>query len=197
MRYNRSRPSYRGIPTSGRSQPTPVDLGANLTGRTNASSSPKNDIDTFLAERRQDSGGAAVDPTFLEPPLPLPRNGLVKHYTRGDPVAPLEIRTSGTEHHYFIKLAYFHNNAPVLTVFVRGGQSVSLKVPLGTMKLRYAVGSTWYGERFLFGPETAYAEADAQFDFMIENDRITGYTIELYPQPNGNLRERRIGPDRW
>ena len=87
--------------------------------------------------------------------------------------------------------------APVLTVFVRGGQSVNVKVPLGQMKMRYAVGSEWYGERYLFGPETSYAEADSEFEFKVEGDQITGYTVELFLQRNGNLRERELRPDQW
>lgn len=136
-------------------------------------------------------------PAFAQPELPLPRNGALDRFTAREAIAPLEIRTRGAEHNYFIKLVDSATEAPVLTVFVRGGQSVALKVPLGRVKMRYAVGSKWYGERFLFGPRTSYAQADSEFDFSVHGDQISGYTVELFLQANGNLRERALRPDQW
>ena len=112
-------------------------------------------------------------------------------------VAPLEIRTRGSDHHYFVKLVDYDTESPILTIFIRGNGTVNVDVPLGSMKLRYAMGSTWYGERFLFGPDTTYAEAEARFDFRMDGQQIRGYVVELFLQPDGNLRERRIRPDQW
>lgn len=89
------------------------------------------------------------------------------------------------------------SDAPVLTVFVRDGDSIDIEVPLGVMKMRYAIGDTWYGDRYLFGPETTYAEADSLLTFAVQGEQVSGYTIELFLQPNGNLREREIRPDQW
>lgn len=136
-------------------------------------------------------------PAFAQPVLPLPRNGALNRFSAREALAPLEIRTRGAEHNYFIKLVDSATDAPVLTVFVRGGQSVELKVPLGTVKMRYAVGSEWYGERFLFGPRTSYAQADSEFEFAVHGNQISGYTVELFLQPNGNLRERELRSDQW
>ncbi len=139
----------------------------------------------------------ATQASFAALPQALPRNGSVSRYSRREAVAPLTIQTRGSEHHYFIKLVDYLTDEPIVTVFVRGGSSVDIDVPLGAMKLRYAVGTTWYGDQLLFGPDTEYAEADARFDFSESFGRVSGYAVELFLQPNGNLREREIRPDEW
>jgi hypothetical protein len=71
---------------------------------------------------------------------------------------------------------------------------VSTKVPLGSYKIKYAVGNQWYGERYLFGPETSYYMADKRFDFELRGDHIRGYSIDLLLQLNGNLQAKPISP---
>ena len=178
--WNYSLPSKKGPPPADRQLPVATQRDADL--RPQAAAAPRK---------------PAPAPVFTQPVVPLPRNGALNRYSSRKAIAPLEIRTRGAEHHYFIKLVDSMTEAPVLTVFVRGGQSANLKVPLGQMKMRYAVGSEWYGERYLFGPETSYAEADSEFEFKVEGDQITGYTVELFLQRNGNLRERELRPDQW
>jgi hypothetical protein len=131
-----------------------------------------------------------------ETPLPLPVTGTHKRKHTTEAVAPLQIKTRGDKH-YFVKLVDSVSDKEILTVFVRGGQTAELDVPLGSMKMRYAMGTTWYGDKKLFLHETTYAEAESILHFRIEGERISGYTVELFLQPNGNLKERRIRPDQW
>ena len=136
-------------------------------------------------------------PPFEEPAQPLPSNGAVQHYGGGSPVAPLEVRTRGYDGHYFVKVADWVTDQPVATLFVQAGQSAETLVPLGTYRIKYATGDTWYGEDFLFGPQTSYSEADEQFRFVDDGYQYTGYTVELFLQEGGNLRTDRITPDQW
>ena len=77
----------------------------------------------------------------------------------------------------------------IMTIFIRGGQSVEVDVPLGSYYLKYAVGEKWYGEKYHFGPNTNYHKAYDVFTFEIEGEQVMGYTLELYKQTGGNLRE--------
>jgi hypothetical protein len=182
--WNSTRPNSSGPPPMSRQLPTPTQRDA--------------DLQAFSFEGIPDAReGRAARSEFSALPLALPRNGALNRYDSREPVAPLEIRTRGSDHHYLVKLVDYVSDSPVLTVFVRANQAVKVDVPLGSMKLRYAVGSTWYGDEFLFGPETTYAEAEARFDFALDGRQIRGYTVELFLQPDGNLRERRIRPDQW
>lgn len=69
-------------------------------------------------------------------------------------IAPLTIEgETGTN--YLIKLVRVDGKNPIL-IFVRGGESYSTKVPLGTYNIQVAAGSTWYGRKDLFGPSTRF-----------------------------------------
>lgn len=149
------------------------------------------------------SAAVAQSPTpvptlvFVEPPKPLPKNGHVKRFHSGQGQAKFEVRTPAGEGHYYVKLVDAYSEKPVLALFVRAGETASVKVPLGTMKVRWANGETWYGDRYLFGEETTYAEANDTFNFEIVANRITGWTVELIKQEHGNLTDRRIRPEQW
>lgn len=136
-------------------------------------------------------------PAFNEPAQPLPYNGAVQRYHSGEGLAPLEIRTRGYDRHYFVKVTDYYTDQPIATVFIHGGSSAEISVPLGTFKLKYATGQEWYGEDFLFGPETSYSEADQAFHFTDEGYQYSGYTVELFLQADGNLRTDRITPDQF
>ncbi|NUO78748.1 zinc ribbon domain-containing protein [candidate division KSB1 bacterium] len=130
-------------------------------------------------------------PQFNEPEKPLPYNGMTKNYTSEECNAPLKIVTK-SDMHYYVKIVDWYTNRLVQTIFIRAGRTVETQVPLGSYKIKYAVGAIWYGEIHRFGPETAYSEADDRLDFKIIDNQISGYTIELFLQRNGNLETRRI-----
>jgi peptidoglycan hydrolase-like protein with peptidoglycan-binding domain len=124
---------------------------------------------------------------------PLPNSGTVHTYTAAERVAPLELKAAPGGH-YLVKLVNARTFAPVLTVFVRGGATVEVDVPLGTYEIRYASGETWYGYDNLFGPNTAYSKAERTFNFAVVGNRVEGFTITLYKVAHGNLPTTTIKP---
>lgn len=118
----------------------------------------------------------------------LPSNGILTRFNSHEYIAPLEIITTGSEHHY-LKLINLKTNKTALTIFVKAGQTVEIKVPLGNYEIKYATGTKWYGENLLFGPDTQYAKADDTFAFTEDAEGVYGFTLELYQQTNGNLSE--------
>ena len=119
------------------------------------------------------------------------KNGIIrKNYDKG--IAPLTVKTKYKDQHHFIKLVRQADENEILSCFIRGGTSLSLEVPVGSYKLKSAVGSTWYGIRYLFGPNTVYSEADKIFNFNFVGDQVSGYTVELFLQPQGNMRTDTI-----
>jgi hypothetical protein len=127
------------------------------------------------------------------PEQPLPANGDVKTYTFAERIAPFEIKTDGGQH-YLVKLVNAVTKAPVLTVFVRGGQTVTIDVPLGTYEVRYTCGDSWYGYTYLFGDSGSYSKANETFAFTQTGNNVSGYTITLYPVEHGNLQTKDIEP---
>ncbi len=135
-----------------------------------------------------------------QPVQPLPLTGVVNQYVfviMGTSQSPLKIITRESKYHYFVKLVDWAKGSTVLTLFIRSGHSVSINVPLGSYKMKYATGKQWYGESFLFGPETLYNEADKKFDFEWCGNQVSGYTVELYLQPQGNLRTKKISAEQF
>ncbi len=137
-------------------------------------------------------------PSFSEPVQPLPANGTSRRYwtrSEGEQLAPLKIATAGGSPNYFIKVVDWERGTPILTVFIRSGQTVNVNVPLGSYRLKYASGTEWYGQKHLFGPDTAYGRAQDRFDFAVEGNQVSGYTVELIKQVGGNLRTADIRPE--
>ena len=121
----------------------------------------------------------------------LPASGSVNSYTSADRIAPFEIKAA-QGNNYFVKLVNAYSEETVLTVFVRGGTTVNIDVPLGTYKVKYASGSTWYGENYLFGTYTSYSKTDKMFDFKIVGNQVSGFSMTLYTVANGNLHMSKI-----
>jgi hypothetical protein len=106
--------------------------------------------------------------------------------------------TAAGSPNYYVKIVDWKTHAARLVFFVRSGETTTVRLPLGVYELRYAAGEKWYGEEYLFGPRTAYAKADEPFVFRTEGEKISGFTVELVKQINGNLSETRISAsDFW
>ena len=134
-----------------------------------------------------------------EPIYPLqimPRNGEVQIFTSEMTVAPLTIKTSQGAN-YLVKLVSTYDQQPVMTIFVKGGRTVSTEVPLGVYEVKYASGDKWYGYKHLFGSETNYSKAESQFTFEDDGHQVSGYTLTLYRVSNGNLRTSSINESQF
>lgn len=125
-----------------------------------------------------------------------PFNGEVIYEISSDRIAPLTIKTSGSDS-YLVKLKKSGSGEDVLSVYVCGGESIDIDVPLGTFQLVYASGSVWYGPTHLFGEDTSYAKADELFEFYEEDGYVNGWTVSLYPVSNGNLDTTPIDPEEF
>jgi len=128
---------------------------------------------------------------------PLPPNGEITRFHAGKPVAPLKIVTRSTDANYFVKLVDWTSGKTVITLFIRAGHTTETTVPLGSYKLRYAAGTQWYGTELLFGPDTSRYEADKRFDFSKRESAYSGYTVELFLRPHGNLHMRSMSKNEW
>jgi hypothetical protein len=137
----------------------------------------------------------APRPAFTAPEQPLPANGHVQPQVNASNTAPFRILTSGGDTHYFLKLEESGTGRSALTVFVRSGQQVDMRVPFGTYVVKYASGQKWYGYKHLFGPNTAYTKADTTFAFRREGNQIKGFSITLYAVEGGNLSTLPLKPN--
>ena len=128
--------------------------------------------------------------------IAMPYTGTVNNYARGERIAPFAIETSAGSN-YFVKLKDIYSNQTVMEFFIRGGDKISTKVPLGTYQITYASGKKWYGYNNLFGNDTSYSKTDQDFNFKQTYQGVSGYTITLYQVSNGNLSTSRLSPSQF
>jgi hypothetical protein len=133
-----------------------------------------------------------LDPPFMHPPVIMPMTGRIS--TTLACRAPLTMATRDPRHGFYVKLVRSDSTLPVVEYFIRPGEVLKDLAPTGDYELRYAAGETWYGPQHLFGPNAAYSKAGSKFHFRETQDGFEGYTIELFLQPNGNLRTQKISP---
>lgn len=124
-------------------------------------------------------------------PVPI-QQGVQRVYVDAERIAPFRVTTSAGSDNYFIKLADAVTGLPVMTIYVEGGTTYEINVPVGTYHIHYATGQTWYGIRHLFGPATTYSETVGDFTFSIQGNKAQGNDIELVPQLGGNLATKTI-----
>jgi hypothetical protein len=144
--------------------------------------------------RSHDAGLIQIQ-AFTAPEQSLPANGHVRPPVNASETAPFRILTTGNGTHYFLKLEESGTGRAALTVFVRSGHQVDMRVPFGTYVVKYASGQKWYGYKHLFGPDTAYTKADSTFAFRREGNQIKGFSITLYTVEGGNLSTLPIKPN--
>lgn len=162
---------------------------------------------SYSAAGGASAAGAATVPgrvaRVAPPRLPAPslrvrpETGTATWLTLAERVAPFEIRTRGRDD-YYVKLVDLETGRDVVMVYVRGGASVDLDVPLGTYALRYATGPAWYGHEHLFGSQTRYVAADEPFVFetvsTVDGWRLGGFTVTLHPVAGGDLSTKPMRP---
>ena len=126
--------------------------------------------------------------------VPLPQSGLMHNYTGKEAIAPFEIQTRVSEN-YYIKLVNIHTGKTEVAIFMRGGETKKMHVPLGTYKIKYASGINWYGENYLFGHKTQYTASDKLLTFKIPGSYVEGHTLTLYKVVDGNFSTYKIKAD--
>ena len=124
-------------------------------------------------------------------PKPLPHHGYTQNFTGREALAPFKIQTSGSGY-YFVKLVEVSTGADAVHLFVHGGNTIEIDVPLGSYYLKYAAGQTWYGLGEYFGYETAYSESSTILTFSSNSYNYMGNSVTLYRVQGGNMHTQSI-----
>lgn len=137
---------------------------------------------------------AAPTPTpFNQPVVAFPTSGSYTTYTNKALGPGLQIVTPpGDVNSYYCKLVNVLTGKTEMVMFVEGGQTAEFRVPIGSYKLKYACGFSWYGPKYLFGPSTVCIMGNNVLEFSIQGDQYEGHSIELYKSPGGNFETENI-----
>jgi hypothetical protein len=120
------------------------------------------------------------------PSLDLPETGITRqNFAEG--TGRLKVRTQTGNNNYYIKLVNLQDSRETLSAFIRGGNTLDVKAPLGIYALKYAAGHNWYGAECLFGTSASYGKMPA-YIILAETDQGHGGTsVELVPSRHGKL----------
>ena len=128
-------------------------------------------------------------PPTLPAAVPMPSPGDLRTYATLDRQIPFEIRSEAGSNH-LLRLYMARDNRLAMSVFIHGGTTQTVKVPVGDFVVRVASGTRWvgYNDDDLFGPDTGFTRMDTVFSFE------PGYChwVTLYTVPDGNLRTLTI-----
>ena len=139
------------------------------------------------------------------------RNGEIIIKPDYESLCSFTVKTTGSQNYYII-LKYL--NAPTksydkrkllssarspyednISFYVVGGQTVSIKVPVGVYKLYYATGNQFYGNiQYCFGKDTIATTSDDLLAFYTDEQYTHGNTVTLYKVTNGNFDTTSISP---
>jgi hypothetical protein len=127
--------------------------------------------------------------------LPLPNNGIFKIANKRNinlyDSPPLKISNSPGAN-TLMKLIRIKDNVEIMSIFIRAGETVEVKVPLGSYKAKIASGQTWYGDAVRFGPSTSYATLDTVLEFSIQGNQLQGNELKLTRVRDGNLNQVQL-----
>lgn len=122
-------------------------------------------------------------PTSTPKPTPtpqaMPSSGKVFYCSTTDKPSSFKVTNNGSSN-YYMKFVKAGTDTTVITFFVRANSTVTIDMPAGNLELRYAYGSTWYGESKLFGENTLYAKDEEPYDFSRYTWEISLYTTYGY-----------------
>ena len=130
---------------------------------------------------------STAKPTATLAPKTMPANGTVFYCSTTSRPSSFKVTNNGSSN-YYMKFVKAGTNIKVITFFVRANSTVEIDMPAGNLELKYAYGSTWYGESKLFGADTRYAKDEEYYDFTSYTWSITfnttvnaGETMDVEP----------------
>lgn len=90
----------------------------------------------------------------------------------------------------FIKL-YTKSGEYVLGVYVKAGKTVRVNIPIGEYEFRIAYGSSWFGEKNLFGEDGYYEifEEDGKSIWVFEKGEEGGWSLTVANMPTAGSEE--------
>lgn len=99
-----------------------------------------------------------------------------------DGPGPVKIR-GDRRANYFVKVRDVATGRDILVAMLAAGETIDLRLAVGSYDLRYAAGETWEGEKTLFGPDTIFMRNTQILTLAFDGDRFMGFITDLVPVP--------------
>ena len=166
-----------------------IDTNLRSTGFTFGGGSSSVNADSRLTPVSVKNGEILVQPDYkCDCPFTVKTSGSSNYYVILQYVGESKKSSSSRERLAVNKYTYESDMA----FYVKGGETVSVKVPVGIYKLWYASGDTFYGTKDFFGSKTSFNVSDDLMEFYSDSSYVYGSTVTLYKVTNGNLDTRLV-----
>lgn len=126
----------------------------------------------------------------------MPPTGRIRSFVNGDLLAPFKV-SGAPGVNYYIKLVDNDTNQTAVTLFLRTGETLQTKVPLGTYRMRTAEGQIWYDQETLFGPNTRFTVTTEPMEFYRSGFQVMGHVLSLQSHQDGNLQIEEISSEEF
>ena len=115
-----------------------------------------------------------------EEEMELPWDGQRIDHTLSANIAQLKVRCAAGNY-YLLKLVDSGTGKLITSVFIYGGSSAVIDVPLGKFNVRYSYGQHWFGYRSGFGPKAPSVRGKELLTFEVKGAHASAYAISLIP----------------
>jgi hypothetical protein len=127
-------------------------------------------------------------------PEQFPAHGTIIVADHLDCIAGLKITTPDNDSYYYVHMKDIADPQKTVKLFLLGGHTHEIKVPLGDYEFYYGIGNTWYGMDNLFGYNATYQKSLEAVTFNADDEGIYGWHISLFKTPDGDFRTTPVMP---
>ncbi|MBR0144575.1 MAG: hypothetical protein IJM21_10420 [Clostridia bacterium] len=120
-----------------------------------------------------------------------PRTQILRGASNSKTGIPLKIYTPAKYDSHYIKINDASTGDTYMTIYIREGDSITVYLPVGRYRIRYATGKKWYGFSELFGPDGDYLA----FNETISIKKDMKYTLTLYQIADSNLTTKALSQE--
>ena len=138
-----------------------------------------------------DDFSARIRDNLIRESVSEPRTQILRGASNSKTGIPLKIYTPAKYDSHYIKINDASTGDTYMTIYIREGDSITVYLPVGYYRIRYATGKKWYGFDELFGPDGDYLT----FNETIPIKKDTKYTLTLYQISDSNLTTKSLSQE--
>ena len=167
----------------GKDKPSPVSLV-----RVSPEILPTAANDGAIVDEWSEVGTEVARPEARLPPRP--KTGVLES-SNAKPETEFRLRASN-DLDYYASLNDLRGRM-IATYYVRAGELLEARVPVGRLSVSFAAGRNWLGPDNLFADDLVFSEGDRYLDFS----RGVGTELRLILQRNGNFATNQISREEF
>lgn len=146
------------------------------------------DVINAQLEVEIDDLSSRIRDSMIRESLSEPRTQVVRGTSDPKTGIPFKIYTPNKYDSHYIKINDASTGDTFLSVYIREGDSITVYLPAGQYRIRYATGKKWYGWDELFGPDGDYLT----FKETVTIKKNNKYTLTLYQVSDSNMTTKSL-----